>query len=289
MDQLLPKIVNRTNTESYKENGKAINISRVLHQMGIPSIAMGFIGGFSGNFIKDQLNNTGITTDFIEIEGITRINVFLQAEQEYKIVNRGPYITNENIDKLLSQIEKIPSNSYLFISGSLPLGIKTDIYNEIFQRTYKNNINVILDVSDKDILQYFKYKPYLIKPNDDELANFFDITHKLTREEILIYSNKIIELGCPRVLVSLGQEGSIYIDQDQTFTVNTPQGKVVNTACAGDTLLSTFIGCILKGKSLEDALVFASASAASTAFLEDITDFLDIESLIKQIKIKRRI
>jgi len=289
MDQLLPNIVNRTNSTSYKENGKAVNISRILYQMDIPSIAMGFIGGFSGNFIDTQLNKTGIQTDFIEVEGITRINVFLQAQDEYKIVNKGPHIPSEKIKELLQQITQLPSNSYLFISGSLPLGIDMSIYHDILQITNKKDINVILDISDKIILQCLKYKPYLIKPNDEELATFFDVTHKLTRKEILLYSKKMIDLGCPRMLVSLGENGAIYIDKDHVLTVNAPTGVVVNTTCAGDTLLSAFMGRLFKGDPLADALIFASASASSTAFTEDITDFLDVNQLIEQVDIKRGI
>lgn len=289
MDQLLPHTVNRTNSESYKENGKAVNISRVLHRMNISSIPMGFIGGFSGHFIKDQLNKKGIQTNFIEIDGITRINVFVQAQDEYKIVNKGPQIPTHKINELLNQLNSLPSHSYLFISGSLPQGISVDIYDDILRITAQKNINVLLDVSDKQILSYLKYTPYLMKPNDEELASFFDITHKLTKEEILLYSKKLITLGCPRILVSLGEEGAIYIDEEQVLSVNAPTGTIVNTTCAGDTLLSTFMGSLFKGKSLEEALIFASASASSTAFTEDITDFSDVNQLIKHIDIKRGI
>lgn len=287
MDTLEPYVVNRTNSESYRENGKAINISRVLHRMGIESTALGFIGGFSGDYIQKQLHHTGISTDFTEISGITRINVFLRAEHEYKIVNQGPSIPQDKIDELLEKLKDIPSNSFLFISGSLPLGIDITIYDTILLLAQKNHINIVLDISDPELLTLLKYNPYIIKPNRDELADFFEINHRLTFEEIIHHAHKIVQLGCPRVLVSLDKDGALYVDKDTTLYVTAPQGTVVNTTCAGDTLLGVFMGKLLQGESLEESLVFASASASSTAFTEDITDFQDIDQLITQINIRK--
>ena len=104
LNELLPKKVNRSNYDDYQENGKGVNVSRILHRLEIENTALGFIAGFTGNFIKDKLEESGIKTNFIEVDGITRVNVFLNAETEYKIVNKGPLIPEEKKIELLNQL-----------------------------------------------------------------------------------------------------------------------------------------------------------------------------------------
>ena len=287
MDELLPKNVNRSNYDDYQENGKGVNVSRILDRMGIESIAMGFIAGFTGNFIKDKLEESGIKTDFIQVDGITRVNVFLNAQEEFKIVNKGPEIPKEKTIEMLSQLRKLKNGDYLFVCGSLPRGIQDDIYEDIIKICKESGVKLILDTSSKKITEYLKYGLYLMKPNDEELADFFQIPRKLSEEEIVKYGKKLVEMGCDKIIVSRGEDGAIYIDKENSYSVNAPKGKVVNTACSGDTLLGSFIGKLFLGDSLENALMFASASASSTAFTEGITDFKNVPELLKQIEIKK--
>lgn len=187
MNELLPKKVNRSNYDDYQENGKGVNVSRILDRMGIESVAMGFIAGFTGNFIKNKLEESGIKTDFIQVDGITRVNVFLNAQEEFKIVNKGPEIPKEKTMEMLSQLKKLKNGDYLFVCGSLPRGIQDDIYEDIIKICKENGVKLILDTSSKKITEYLKYGLYLMKPNDEELADFFQISHKLSEEEIVEY------------------------------------------------------------------------------------------------------
>lgn len=136
VNEIHPNKVNRSEYADYQENGKGVNVSRILKKLGLPSIALGFIGGFSGNFIRDQLEKNEIQTDFIEVDGITRINVFLNAQDEYKIVNKGPNISKDKIKEILLKIEKLEKDDILFVCGSLPNGIEEDIYNLIIKRFF---------------------------------------------------------------------------------------------------------------------------------------------------------
>lgn len=289
LNELLPKKVNRSNYDDYQENGKGVNVSRILHRLGIENTALGFIAGFTGNFIKDKLEESGILTNFIEVDGITRVNVFLNAETEYKIVNKGPLIPQEKKLELLNQLELLKENDYLFVCGSLPRGIDVSIYEYIIKICKKNSVKLILDTSSKEILKYLHHGVYMIKPNDEELADFFNINHSLNEEEIELYAKKLIDMGCEKILVSCGEKGAIYFDKERIISVTAPKGIVVNTACSGDTLLGTFIGKLYLGKTLEEALTYASASASSTAFTEGITDFKNVPDLLKQVKIIKNI
>jgi 1-phosphofructokinase len=285
VDSLEPFVVNRTNTEDYQPNGKTINISIMLKRIGINNTALGFIGGFTGKYIDSELQQLGIITDFTEISGMTRVNAFVRAgDKEYKIVNKGPVIPENKKTEIIHKIASIPKGSYLFVSGSIPKGLSDEIYEEISRISREKQLRLILDISSKKLLDCLPYKPYLIKPNKEELASFFG-KDDLDDEEILYLSKKLLDKGAERVLVSLGEEGSLYVSGQAIIRVTSPQGKVVNTTCAGDALLGTFVGKLELGASLEDALIYASAAGAATAFSMGLANLEDVKALIEEIQV----
>lgn len=283
---LEPYVVNRTNAEDYQANGKAINISIMLKRMGLENTALGFIGGFTGKYIENELKQQGIDTRFIEVDGITRINTFVRAQdKEYKIVNQGPTIPVEKKKELIYQIKSIPTGSMLFVSGSLPQGISEEIFVEIAEIANHNELKLILDISSKKLMDCLPYHPYLIKPNEEELANFFD-KDTLSEEEVIELGKELLSMGSERVLISLGAEGSLYTSNQDVIRVTAPKGEVVNTACAGDSLLSAFVGKLKLGASLDEALMYASATGASTAFSMGLSDLSDVKQLMQEIDIR---
>lgn len=286
LEELKPNLVNRTSEEDYQPNGKAINISIMLKKLGFSSTAIGFLGGFSGNFIEEELNKMGVQTSFVHVDGITRINVFANADEEYKIVNKGPDIAAEKVEEMLEKVAGLPEKSILFVSGSLPGGIRDDFYIEIAKICNQKQMKLVLDISSKALLDCLYYQPFLIKPNDDELATFFnlDVTD-MTESKIIECSNILLEKGAKQVLVSRGEKGAVYVTHNKVLKVTSPKGEVVNTACAGDALLGVFIGKLQQGCSLEESLRFASAAGSATAFSKGLGELSEIESLVSEIKV----
>ncbi|MGL4694944.1 1-phosphofructokinase [Enterococcus larvae] len=288
-DTMQPDVVNRSVDDDIQANGKGVNVSLILKQLGLTSTALGFSAGFTGAYINQFLIEKEIQTDFVEVEGMTRINVFTQVnhpKSEYKLVNKGPNIPKEKINRLLEQVRKIPAGSYLCISGSLPQGVEPEIFREIGKLTAQNGVHLIIDTSYQNVLDCLPYHPFLLKPNEDELAEWFG-KETLTFEECIIYGKQLVAEGAQHVLVSLGSEGGLYITEDAVFHGNAPKGKVVNTACAGDTLLGCFIGNYLKEIPVEDNLAYSLAAASSTAFQKGLTDLSDVEALGRHIQIRR--
>lgn len=267
-------------------NGKGVNVSFILKELGIDSVATGFKAGFTGEFIESELHKAGIKTDFVSINGITRINVFAHVvanNEEFKLVNQGPTVTLKEELQLLSIIDTLSSEDMLFVSGSHPSGIEKNTYEKIAEASLRNGFKLILDTSANFVPELLKFHPYLIKPNDEELASWFGLK-ELSLEQIKDYGDKLLQQGAQNVLVSLGEKGAILITPTETIHVSAPIGNVVNTACAGDTLLATFVGCQMQGMSKEDSLIKAVAAGTSTAFRPGLTDFSDVPILIKQIK-----
>lgn len=283
------KEVNRTNTSELQPNGKGVNISFILNMLEIKNTAIGFIGGFTGRFIEKELNARGILSDFVEIDGITRINVFtnvLEEHTEYKLVNKGPKVNQNQVQQLLNKIRTFHKEDVLFVSGSLPEGVDEDVFIEISKLSEAIGFKLVYDISSSKLLDCLAYKPYCVKPNDDELAAWFG-KEELTDGELLTYGEELISRGAQNVLISLGEKGCLFLDGETILHANAPSGKVVNTTCSGDTLLGTFIGLLEQGFPVEEALATAVAAGSSTAFTSWLTDFSDVEELKKQIKVEK--
>lgn len=288
-EYLTPKKVNRTSENDIQPNGKGVNVSFILKMLGLDNTATGFIGGFTGEFIKEELEKKEIETDFVPISEITRINVFtnvLNEKTEYKIVNKGPNIKKESLNDLMDKLSKLEKNDLLIVSGSSPEGVTDEDLLEIAKLAKKKEIRLAIDTSSKILLDILHFEPYCIKPNDEELMQLFNLT-ELTTDDIIYYGKQLVGLGAKQVIISLGENGAYLFNQNEILVGNAPKGELVNSACAGDTMLATFIGLQELGKTTEESLKTAIAAASSTAFTEGLTDFLNVPLLEKEITIKK--
>lgn len=287
-EEMHPFMVNRTKEDDIQANGKGVNVSLVLKMLDFPSTALGFSAGFTGKYIEDYLQQKQIQTDFIEVPGVTRINVFTQVNQtgeEYKLVNQGPEIPQTAVHNFLNQIRALQAEDYLCVSGSLPRGLSPKVLIEISRICQEKGIHLIIDSSDQEAMDCLPYRPFLLKPNEEELSSWFG-RKMVTDEDYFVYGQRLIELGAENVLLSLGEKGAILFTKDRVFRGNSPKGKVVNTACAGDTMLGAFLAGYMNRRPLDETLRKSIAAGSSTAFRKGLTDFLDVEELSKQIKIR---
>ncbi|CEI80512.1 tagatose-6-phosphate kinase [Oceanobacillus oncorhynchi subsp. incaldanensis] len=286
MEDFLPDKVNRSIYDEFQPNGKGVNISIILKKLGVPSTAIGYIAGFSGHYIQDELNQMNIDTDFTEVDGVTRINAFVKSNQgEYKIVNGGPEITDVKIDELITKIAGFTKDDVLFVSGSLPKGVNPSILVSIAKHASDIGFRLILDISHPILSELVHYRPYLIKPNDEELQALFPEEELDSEQAILRAAQKLVDQGCQNILVSLGGEGAYFVNKDTMLYCPAPKGEVVNTACSGDTMLATFYST-LQTSSPEAALKKAVAAGSSTAFRSGLTDFEDVDQLMQNLKVQ---
>lgn len=287
-EEMHPFMVNRTKEDDIQANGKGVNVSLVLKMLDFPSTALGFSAGFTGKYIEDYLQKKQIQTEFIEVPGMTRINVFTQVNQtreEYKLVNQGPEIPQAAVHNFLNQIRALQAEDYLCVSGSLPRGMSPKVLVEISRICQEKEIHLIIDSSDQEVMDCLPYRPFLLKPNEEELSSWFG-RKMVTDEDYFVYGQRLVESGAENALLSLGEKGAILFTKDRVIRGNSPKGKVVNTACAGDAMLGTFLVGYMNRRPLDETLRKSIAAGSSTAFRKGLTDFLDVEELSKQIKIK---
>lgn len=279
---LAPNIVNRTTAQTqYSANGKAINVSLVLNHFKIPSVAMGFFGGFTGKYIYDELLKNNITIKPCWIDDITRINVFINdGENEYKIVNQGPYIPDDKKIEMFSLIEALTDCTYLVISGSLPKNVEADYYDKILTLCQQKKIQVILDISHPKLQALLAYRPLLIKPNDDEVKEIFGLP-TATQSDVISTISTLHQFGAQNILLTLGDKGLYFSNGEHLWFCSAVKIQLVSSACAGDASLAAFLSEWFTHKNIENAMKKASATGANVAessglgLLDKISDYMN--------------
>lgn len=288
--------INRTKTENILAGGKGLNVSIVLKRLEIENTAISFVAGFTGKELERKIKEYDIKTDFIEThKGYTRINVKISSleknsliqESETALNGNGPEITENDIEKLLQKIQNINSNDIVILSGNIPKCINENIYEIICKELNEKNVKFVVDASQKLLMNCLKYKPFFIKPNKEELEETFN-TKIETKEEIIIYAQKLQEKGAQNVLISLGGDGAILLtEKNEVYYSNTPKGQVINTVGAGDSMVAGFVAGYLKKKDYKEALKLGIASGSATAFSAGLAMNEEINELLKQITIEK--
>ena len=260
-------IVNRTVKEEILFGGKGINVSWVLKNLGQDSIALGFVAGFTGQEIEAGIQKHGCKTDFIHLEsGVSRINVKLKSHEESEINGQGPHITKADLEQLYSQLDRLEAEDILVLAGSIPSTLSEDVYEKIVDRLQHKNIHIVVDATKDLLLRVLKYKPFLIKPNAQELGELFGIP-LTTDEEIISCAKKLRDMGARNVLVSMASRGAILVSQEgKIYRSEAPKGEVVNSVGAGDSMVAGFITGYLETGSMLEAFRMGIAAGSASAF-----------------------
>ncbi|MGE8077741.1 1-phosphofructokinase [Peribacillus loiseleuriae] len=284
VDQFKVNQLNRTKRDTKFPGGKGINVSRVLNRINVDSIALGFLGGFTGSFIQDFLKGEQIQTDFIEVSEDTRINVKLKSDSETEINGLGPSISSLQYEQILEKIKQLKNGDTIILAGNVAPNMPSDFYETVSKECENKGIDVIVDTSGPSLLNVVKHKPFLIKPNHHELGEIFE-TEVHTIEEAALYGKKLVALGAKHVIVSMAGDGAVLCTSDKIYTANVPKGNVVNSVGAGDSLVAGFVGTYKKTGNLLESFKFSIASGSATAFSADLCQKADIERLVSQIEV----
>lgn len=280
--------LNKINNAYTLPGGKGINVSKVLKNFEVENVALGFYGGFTGNYIKTHLKDYGIKDNFICLEEDTRINIKLKtSNSESEISGKSPNISDKDIEELFKLIENIKEKDILILSGSVPNSISNSIYKDIIDLLKnKNDIKIILDSRDEAFKKAIKSGVFLSKPNKNELKEYFNKEIN-DFDDIVFYSKKLLEEGSQNLIVSMGKEGSILITKDSIYRGNAPDGKLISSVGAGDSMVAGIVYGINKGLSIEESYKYAIASGSATACSEGLTSFDTMNKFLNKVKINK--
>lgn len=277
--------VNRTNKELVLPGGKGINVSIVLHNLGMHSTALGFVAGFTGAEIRRRVQEYHIREQFIEVpEGMSRINVKLRSDEESEINGMGPAIDEVSLAKFYEQLDRLQGGDTLVLAGSIPTTLPDTIYRDICERLKDRDIQIVVDATKDLLVNVLEYHPFLIKPNNFELGEIFGVENLQDKEQVAAYAMRLQEMGARNVLVSMAGDGAVLVAEDGTvLESDAPNGFVMNSVGAGDSMVAGFMyGCYCYG-SYEKAFHYGVCTGSASAFSENLATKEEIATLMKQM------
>jgi len=285
LDEVQLGELNRIGNPSKFAGGKGINVSRVLNRMGVSSEALGFIGGFTGDYIVDQLKKENISANFVQVDEDTRINVKVKADTETELNANGPVISEEKFAELKEKISELTSEDLLVLAGSIPSTLPKTTYEELVEICHKNNVSFVVDAEGELLNKVLPYNPFLIKPNHHELGELFDTTITSV-EEVIPYAKKLLERGAQNVIVSLAGDGAVLVNEHETIISTVPKGELKSSVGAGDSMVAGFLAKYQETQDIRAAFRYSVASGSATAFSIGLCTKEKVESLLPQVVIQ---
>lgn len=247
--------------------GKAVNVTKVLRQFDAHVTATGFIGGYTGEFIEEQLRDMGVNTSFTTIRGLTRSNMNIIGDDGYvtEILEPGPKILSFEREDFMDRFrELVKISEYVVLSGSLTEGLSEDFYAKLIKICNESGSKAFLDASGDPLKRGIEAVPYCIKPNRRELE--YAVGKKLTTEaEIIQAAYEYVKNGISKVVVSMGDKGLLQITKTKVIKAVPPHIKKVNTVGCGDCVVAAMILGMIQGLDDEDIMKFAAGVSAANA------------------------
>ncbi len=277
---------------SYSAGGKGLNVSRVASIAGEKVTATGFVGGHAGHYIVEVLEGQNIKSDFVHISGESRscINIYDETNHtQTEFLEPGVFVTDSNKEEMLNKyIELLPKCSIVAISGSVPKGVSSDLYIDMIRLAKQYDKKVILDTSGKLLEESVAAKPYMIKPNMDEIQM---LTGKSldTQEALIEAAITIQQSGIELVVISRGSEGSLIVCNEGVYQAIVPKIDAANTVGCGDSMIAGFAVGFARGMSMEESIKLASAISAANAMRMETGFFVkqDMQELLPQITVQK--
>ena len=275
---------NRSSAEEIYPGGKGINVSIVLHNLGMESVALGFCAGFTGEAIVSGAESLGCKTDFIRLnDGLSRINIKLKADEETEINGQGPDISPAALDALFEKLDKLKAGDVLVLAGSIPNTLPADSYERILGRLEGKGVLTGVDATGTLLKNVLHYHPFLIKPNKSELGGLFGVEIR-SKDEIAQYARELQKLGARNVLVSMAGEGAwMLTETGEIYSCEAPKGKVKNSVGAGDSMVAGFLTGYLRGGNYREAFRMGVATGSASAFSQGLASAETVQEVLKQV------
>lgn len=261
--------VNRITSIRLDAGGKGINVAKTINALGGSSIATGFLAGRNGDYIKGCLNQMQVPNDFLFVKGETRTN--LKVVDKWNLTNTDINepglieVTEEDLSRLENKIfSDMYENDILILSGSVPANVPVGIYREWAERAGKSGVKVLLD-ADRELLGAgIKARPYLVKPNIEELEIL--LGRKLNDlNEIVRAGRSLLDMGIETAVISLGADGAVFFHNGHAIYAEGLKVAVKSTVGAGDAMVAALAVAICRGYPFEQAASLSVAAGTASA------------------------
>lgn len=255
----------RAHTVLRAAGGKGVNVSRVATRLGHATVAMGFAGGRAGEEILDLLRDEGVKTWFARHDAPTRTNAIVQDDEgrQLRVSGPGPAVEADEVNALVESIFELRAPAFLVLSGSLLLGVPTDLYAHIAERAAAEGVPVVVD-ADRELVSALEAGVALIKPNAYELGRLVD-REIGSLEDARSAAAEAHAMGARTVVCSLGALGALWFSADGAWHALAPEVTVDSPVGSGDSLLAGVLVAMAEGRDPADALRLGVACGTATA------------------------
>ena len=271
--------------------GKGFNVSRSLHQFGIESMAMGWVGGGTGKMLADGLQRAGIPTDFVWVDEETRTNTMIIEEEgdwHIKVNEPGPPIAEEDIEQLIQKVKGYAKKGDLWVlSGSLPPDVPKDFYAQLISLIKSRGARVYLDSNALPLRYGAQAAPFLVKPNASEAAQIVGFTID-DQEDAKRAALPFLRMGVEVFALTMGAAGLLLASQKEMVYAVAPKVNVQNAAGSGDALMAGMIYAQLQEMSLLEVARWAVATGTAAVETEGVSEFTveRIKTLLPDVESK---
>lgn len=262
-----------TESQTIIARGKGMHVSRIVHALKEETLATGLLAGKNGRFIADQLAQEEINNHFLFIQGHSQENTKindLKTSMITEVRGESPEMLEDDVERFLRHLEEVlHQGDILVLSGTLPRNAPHNFYAKMIRRVRPLGVFTILDTSNSALKEGIAGKPNIIKPNIEELEELLDTKFE-TEEDIINGGKVLIQKGIDEVLITLGDEGSIYLSDNDILKITTTDVEVLSTKGAGDAFVGGLAVGLVQGKDTMERLRYASACATASVRLKGL-------------------
>ena len=262
--------------QAWGMGGKATDAAWVLGKLGAPVMALGFAAGSTGAQMEHMLHARGVSTDFVWVEGETRLNVVLvcaDGSGQSTITSSSLQVTQEHLEELQTRyLAALDQASCVVLGGSLPAGAPLELYPWAISQARRGGIPVIFDASGPALRAGVQARPSLIKPNRDELAELLGY-RPASPPEIRQAALKLQEDYGTDVIATLGSEGALAVIGEHTYRIPSVAVPISSSAGAGDGVLAGMALALSRGEPPENGLRQGFALAGAILQTPATADF----------------
>ncbi|WP_339022587.1 1-phosphofructokinase [Spiroplasma endosymbiont of Crioceris asparagi] len=287
-------VTNYYSREYFQAGGKGINVGLVLNNLKQEVELLGLLGSENQEVFTKAFKDQKIKNNFMVIKGKNRTNFKIKnlvSKEETELNGLGFNVLENDIKKFLKTFEKtIRKNDIVVITGSAPKSISQSLYKELGDIANQKGATFIVDANKELLKNALRSKPYLIKPNTEEICSTLGIEYKenLDLKELKALVQELQKMGAQNVLVSMGSKGSVFFGiNNDIYQVSIAKGDLVNSVGAGDSMVAGFVYGISNKLSIEETLKVAAAAGGATAFTEWLAQGDEILKLSKQIEVNK--